>query len=158
MSFRPALILLQCSLGYSFGRNMINVGVLIYPEIQALDLAAAIDCFGQVNQTLMATGRQPFYRLITIGQTTTAVKAENGLQLTAEYTLQDCPAIDYLVLPGGAGARLLAAAVRRQCAKAAVYLYRRLLAGTQWVTGRQGACHPLAFCQGSATALPQSTG
>lgn len=109
MSFRPALFLLQCSLGYSVGRIMINVGVLVYPEIQALDLAAAVDCFGQVNQTLMATGRQPHYRLFTVGQTTETVKAENGLQLSAEYTLQDCPAIDYLVLPGGAGARPLAA-------------------------------------------------
>lgn len=88
---------------------MINIGILVYPEIQALDLAAALDCFGQVNQTLIASGRQPYYRLLTVGQTNSAVKAENGLQLSAEFTLQDCPAIDYLVLPGGAGARLLSA-------------------------------------------------
>ena len=88
---------------------MLNVAILVYPEIQALDLAAAVDCFGQVNQTLMATGRQPYYRLFTVGQTTATVKAENGLQLSAEFSLQDCPAIDYLILPGGAGARILAA-------------------------------------------------
>ncbi len=88
---------------------MIAVGIVIYPDIQAIDLSSALDCFGQANQTLTAAGRQPCYRIFTLSQSKNNLKAENGLQLCAEFTLEDCPAIDYLVIPGGAGARALTA-------------------------------------------------
>lgn len=88
---------------------MINVGFVIYHNIQALDLAGAFDCFGQANQTLVAAGQQPYYRLFTVAQTTDGITAENGLKLSAEFTLEDCPEINYLVIPGGAGARALIA-------------------------------------------------
>jgi transcriptional regulator GlxA family with amidase domain len=130
---------------------MINVGILVYPEIQALDLAAAVDCFGQVNQNLKAAGQAPYYRLFTVGQTTATVKAENGLQLSAEFSLQQCPEIDYLVLPGGAGARPLSAdaafmAWLQQCAASAQKLLSictgaYLLAHSGLLDGRELATH-----------------
>ncbi|MBU0912020.1 MAG: GlxA family transcriptional regulator [Gammaproteobacteria bacterium] len=88
---------------------MIAVGIVIYPDIQALDLAGALDCFGQANQALVAAGQQPYYRIFTLSQSKNSLKAENGLQLCAEFTLEDSPIIDYLVIPGGAGARTLTA-------------------------------------------------
>lgn len=130
---------------------MIKIGVLVYPEIQALDLAAAIDCFGQVNQSLKAGGQAPFYRLFTVGPTTSTVTAENGLQLSAEFTLQHCPAINYLILPGGAGARTLAAdatfmAWLQQCAASAQKLLSictgaYILAHSGLLDGRELATH-----------------
>ncbi|MDP5135686.1 helix-turn-helix domain-containing protein [Rheinheimera baltica] len=88
---------------------MITVGIFIYPDIQALDLAGALDCFGQANQELLAAGRAPYYRYCVIGLNTAPLFAENGLQLTAQYSLDTCPQLDYLVIPGGAGARTLTA-------------------------------------------------
>lgn len=87
---------------------MITVGIVVYEQIQALDLAGALDCFGQANQELIAAGRKPYYQLCTIGLSLDRIGAENGLLLSAEYSLDDCPRLDYLVLPGGAGARTLA--------------------------------------------------
>lgn len=86
---------------------MIAVGIVIYPDIQALDLAGALDCFGQANQALVAVGKPPYYRIFTLSQSKNNFRAENGLQLCAEFSLEDCPRIDYLVVPGGAGARSL---------------------------------------------------
>lgn len=88
---------------------MIAVGIVIYPDIQTIDLAGALDCFGQANQALVAAGRQPYYRIFTLSHNTANFTAENGLRLSAEFTLEDCPIIDYLVIPGGAGARTLTA-------------------------------------------------
>lgn len=103
---------------------MIRVGIVIYPQIQALDLAGALDCFGQANQELIAAGREPYYQLCTVGTDRSSISAENGLQLSAGYVPDDCPPLDYLVIPGGAGARLLAAdpffiAWLQQCAATA---------------------------------------
>lgn len=86
---------------------MVTVGILVYEQIQALDLAAALDCFGQANQELVSAGREPVYRLCTIGLGTDNISAENGLLLSAQYALKDAPAMDYLIIPGGAGARAL---------------------------------------------------
>jgi len=86
---------------------MITVGMIIYPDIQALDLAAALDCFGQANQELSSAGRAPYYRLCIVGLTTAPICAENGLQLSAQYSLTTCPKLDYLIIPGGAGTRKL---------------------------------------------------
>ena len=86
---------------------MVTVGIIIYPDIQALDLAGALDCFGQANQELLAAGQQPYYRHCIVGLTTAPLFAENGLQLTAQYSLDSCPKLDYLIIPGGAGARKL---------------------------------------------------
>ena len=88
---------------------MVTVGIIIYPDIQAVDLAGALDCFGQANQELLAAGQQPYYRQCIIGLTTAPLCAENGLQLTAQYSLDSCPKLDYLIIPGGAGARKLTA-------------------------------------------------
>ncbi|WP_215399274.1 GlxA family transcriptional regulator [Rheinheimera oceanensis] len=88
---------------------MVTVGIIIYPDIQALDLAGALDCFGQANQELLAAGQQPYYRHCIIGLNTAPLFAENGLQLTAQYSLDTCPKLDYLIIPGGAGARKLTA-------------------------------------------------
>ncbi len=86
---------------------MVTVGIVIYSDIQALDLAAALDCFGQANQELLAAGRAPYYRLCLVGLNAAPICAENGLQLSAQYSLTTCPKLDYLIIPGGAGARKL---------------------------------------------------
>lgn len=88
---------------------MVTVGIIIYPDIQALDLAGALDCFGQANQELLGAGKQPYYRQCIIGLNTVPLFAENGLQLIAQYSLDTCPKLDYLIVPGGAGARKLTA-------------------------------------------------
>ncbi|GAB3033752.1 GlxA family transcriptional regulator [Bowmanella dokdonensis] len=86
---------------------MKTIGILVYDQIQAVDLAVALDTFGQVNEELKKLGREPFYRLLTLGLHTQSVKAEYGLSLQAEFSLDLVPKLDYLIIPGGAGARVL---------------------------------------------------
>lgn len=82
---------------------MKQVGILIYEQVQAVDLAGALDTFGQANEELKKLGRPAFYQIHLLGLNTQPVRAENGLKLMADVALNDCPALDYLVLPGGSG-------------------------------------------------------
>lgn len=80
-----------------------TIGLLAYDDMQALDLAGPLDVFGAAN----AFAREaPAYRLCVIGLGTGVVRAENGLAVVPECTLEDAPPLDTLLIPGGMGARL----------------------------------------------------
>jgi transcriptional regulator GlxA family with amidase domain len=88
---------------------MLTIGLLVYRDMQALDLAGPLDVFGTANGH---TEGGPPYRLHTIGLTAAPVQAENGLTLVPEFDLDDAPALDTLLVPGGAGSRRVNADVR----------------------------------------------
>ncbi|MGH8146811.1 MAG: GlxA family transcriptional regulator [Rhodanobacteraceae bacterium] len=83
---------------------MASTGLLVYDDMQALDLVGPLDVFGAANAR--ARGNQP-YRLCTIGITSHQVRAENGLVIAPEYGLDDAPPLDTLLIPGGAGSRVI---------------------------------------------------
>jgi transcriptional regulator GlxA family with amidase domain len=58
---------------------MIRVGIVIYQQIQALDLAGALDCFGQANQELTGSGRAYLILLLAARAAST-----NGTLVNAE--------------------------------------------------------------------------
>lgn len=77
-----------------------NVGMLIYDDVQALDVVGPLDVFASVNQ------RGPdSYRLFTISIDGEPVRAENGLRITPDFSLANAPAMDTLLIAGGAGSR-----------------------------------------------------
>jgi len=43
----------------------------------------------------------------TIALTKNPILANNGLKVVADYTLDNCPETDYLIIPGGSGTRAL---------------------------------------------------
>lgn len=82
-----------------------RVGFLIYPAIQALDLAGPMDAF---DAAMVADGKgRPGhgYEVITIGLEARAMPAESGLLLEPQFTLAAAPHLDTLVIPGGRGMR-----------------------------------------------------
>jgi cyclohexyl-isocyanide hydratase len=71
----------------------LNIGFLVFPRFQLLDLAGPFDAFAAmpgVKQHLIWKDREP-------------VTATSGWALRPTTTLQDCPALDVLCVPGGAG-------------------------------------------------------
>jgi len=79
-----------------------TIGLLAYDDMQALDLAGPLDVFGGANGLGHGT---PPYELCIIGLSTCAVRAENGLSIVPARALEDAPALDTLLIPGGCGAR-----------------------------------------------------
>lgn len=83
-------------------RLPLTVGILLYDDVQPLDIAGPLDVFGASNGHVSPA---PAYRMHMLGRTNKPVVAENGLRLSPEFALEDAPALDTLVIPGGAGAR-----------------------------------------------------
>jgi transcriptional regulator GlxA family with amidase domain len=79
-----------------------TIGLLAYDDMQALDLVGPLDVFGAANA--FTPGAQA-YRLCVIGLGTQMVRAENGLAVVPDHTLEDAPPLDTLLIPGGLAAR-----------------------------------------------------
>lgn len=75
----------------------LNIGFLIFPQFQLIDLAGPFDAFALV----------PDCRLHLIWKDGAPVRATAGWDLKPTVTLQDCPALDMLCIPGGGGVNAL---------------------------------------------------
>jgi transcriptional regulator GlxA family with amidase domain len=77
-----------------------TVGILIFHEVEVLDFAGPFEVFAITEPT---PGEKAF-QVITVSEKDELIRARNGLQVKANATFADCPALDVLVVPGGWGA------------------------------------------------------
>ena len=82
-----------------------KVGVLIYQDVQALDVAGPMDAFSAAFTANGSGARLPAYEVFTVAPSKKAVTAESGLALQPRYTFESCPRMDTLVIPGGSALR-----------------------------------------------------
>jgi len=80
-----------------------NVALLLFDNVEVLDFAGPFEVFAVADELRDHTA----FNLCTVGLTRGTVRAVNGLKVLADYTLEDCPAPDVLLIPGGAGTRKL---------------------------------------------------
>ena len=89
----------------------INVGILIFDEVEVLDFAGPFEVFSRTRLLKGAESRRsndsaPF-NPFTVSMNTNPLTATGGLKIISDYTIKDCPNIDILVVPGGFGTRTL---------------------------------------------------
>jgi cyclohexyl-isocyanide hydratase len=70
-----------------------NIGMLLFPNVTLQDFAGPYDVFI----------RAECFTVCTVAENTRPMQVEGGLVLQAQYTFDDCPAIDILFVPGGRG-------------------------------------------------------
>ena len=75
-------------------------GFLCFEGMEELDLIGPWEMAGIWKD--FSAGPQ----LLTVGQKTGLVTCNHGLQINVQYDFFDCPSIDYLLIPGGKGARI----------------------------------------------------
>lgn len=80
------------------------IGLLLYDDVQALDLTGSLDAFGIANHEAGEQARPPPHELVTIGVQSSVAVSEAGLRLVPEHSLSDAPPLDTLVMPGAAAA------------------------------------------------------
>lgn len=79
-----------------------NVAILIFPEVEVLDFAGPFEVFAVTGELNADT-----FHTFTVAETPGSVRARNGLKIVPDFTLENAPAPQILVVPGGAGTRPL---------------------------------------------------
>jgi cyclohexyl-isocyanide hydratase len=121
-------------------QSIMQFGLLVFPNVQQLDLTGPYEVFAS----------WPRARVRLVAKTLEPVTSSTGLVLTPDASFADCPQLDVLCVPGGAGVNALMddeatlAFVRRQaegarfvtsvCTGALVLGAAGLLAGKQATT------------------------
>jgi cyclohexyl-isocyanide hydratase len=75
----------------------IEIGLLVFPRVQQLDLTGPYEVFAS----------WPEARVRLIGMSGESVASSTGLRLTPTTTYADCPQLDVICVPGGAGVNAL---------------------------------------------------
>lgn len=79
-----------------------NVAILIFPEVEVLDFAGPFEVFAVTNELNADT-----FHTFTVSEAPGSVRARNGLKIVPDFTLENAPAPQLLIVPGGAGTRPL---------------------------------------------------
>ena len=87
------------------------VGILIFDDVEVLDFAGPFEVFSRTRLTPGPEARRseesaPF-RVFTVARTRDLVRATGGLRVAPDFSFEDAPHIDVLVIPGGFGTRPL---------------------------------------------------
>jgi transcriptional regulator GlxA family with amidase domain len=140
-----------------------RIGIVLFDGITALDLVGPADAFGSAQRG-PASAPEPAYEVVVLGLSRRACVAESGVKLVPDCTLEQAPALDTLVIPGGSGLREpktnrhVASFVRRRAARvrrvAAVCTGIYGVAPTGLLDGRQATTH-WAFADRVAAAFPK---
>ena len=86
------------------GRLM--VGILIFDQVEVLDVAGPFEVFSvtRLNEEHRWEESSPF-RVLLVSERMDQVLAYGGLCLTPDVTIDNCPELDLLIVPGGWGTR-----------------------------------------------------
>lgn len=71
-----------------------NVAVFVHEGVELLDFAGPGEVFA-------AAGSRQAFKVYTVAATKAPIKAQEFLTITPEFSLDDCPKPDIIVLPGG---------------------------------------------------------
>src|SRR5436190_447489 len=80
-----------------------NVAILIFDEVEVLDFAGPFEVFAVTDELHNHNAFHTFTLALKPG----TVRARNGLKIVPDFTLENCPPPQVIIIPGGAGTRPL---------------------------------------------------
>jgi len=86
--------------------NRKRVGIVVFPDVEVLDFCGPFEVFSvtRLNEQARRDEPSPFEVLLVAEQAGTIVTT-GGMKVTPDHTLETCPPLDILVVPGGWGTR-----------------------------------------------------
>jgi transcriptional regulator GlxA family with amidase domain len=104
-----------------------TIGILVFDGVEELDFAGPWEVFTASSMVREQAGEEPD-RVVLVAEALDPVRCGKGLRVLPEFTIDDHPRLDVLLVPGGQGTRRLAEepALLGWIAEAA--------AGADWVT------------------------
>lgn len=104
MNTRPPNVLEVESAGRSRTElRRCNVAILIFDDVEVLDFAGPFEVFAACDTR---TGGNTFH-VFTVAGAPSSIRATHGLKIVPDFTMENCPRSEVLVIPGGAGTRPL---------------------------------------------------
>jgi transcriptional regulator GlxA family with amidase domain len=84
-----------------------NVGILIFPDVEILDFCGPFEVFASATLPAQTDGgpEMRLFEVFTIAERSELVACRGGLLVQPNYTLDDHPPLDLVVIPGGYGTR-----------------------------------------------------
>lgn len=79
--------------------KMINVGILLFNEVEVLDFAGPFEVF-----SIAQRGNEKLFNVITISENGEIIRARNGLKIQPDTSFNHELNLDILIIPGGYGA------------------------------------------------------
>lgn len=76
-----------------------NFAIVLFPDVEELDFAGPYEVIGMAAKWMYKD-----WRLYTVAQER-VVKGSCGLSVNVDYTFDDAPAADVIIVPGGTGTR-----------------------------------------------------
>jgi transcriptional regulator GlxA family with amidase domain len=83
-----------------------RVGILVFPNVEVLDFCGPFEVFSvtRLDESRRREDPSPFH-VSLVAEQAEPVAATGGLRVIPDYTLESCPPLDVLVVPGGWGTR-----------------------------------------------------
>ena len=134
----------------------IIVGIIIFDQVEVLDVAGPFEVFSvaRLNEERRYVEPSPF-KVLLLGKKQEQVLAVGGLRLIPDVTIDNCPELDLLIVPGGLGTRIeiddikflnsIADRVARTKLTASVCTGSSLLGKAGLLGGREATTHWRAF-------------
>lgn len=83
-----------------------SVGILLFNQIEVLDFCGPFEVFSvtRLDESRRQKTTSPF-KISLIAHTNDPIITTGGMRVLPDYTLETCPALDILIVPGGWGTR-----------------------------------------------------
>lgn len=94
------LLLITAALPLSAAGYTKNVAIVLYNGVEVLDFAGPSEVFAS-SAGIGASGRERAFNVYTVSKTKAPIVSQGFIDVTPDYSIEDSPKPDILVLPGG---------------------------------------------------------
>ncbi|MFY0570668.1 DJ-1/PfpI family protein [Archangium lansingense] len=77
-----------------------NVAIVLYESVEVLDFAGPAEVF-QAASGFGASGQEKAFKVYTVGRTKAPLTSQQFLKVVPEFSIEDAPRPDIVVIPGG---------------------------------------------------------
>jgi len=99
-----------------------TAGIVLYPDFEELDAVGPYEVIGMLAKI------DRDWRVFTVAEKAGPVRAFSGLNILADYSFDDAPPLDIILVPGGLGSR------KEMDNPAMLQYVRKAGEGAEWVT------------------------
>jgi len=82
-----------------------TLGILIFDDVEVLDFCGPFEAFSVARPPESDDDRDRLYDVHIIAEHLDVVSCRNGLQVKPDFSIEDHPALDMILIPGGRGTR-----------------------------------------------------